>query len=108
MSTRIKGTDSQAIGASRSQPVERVKRTTVVTSGQQGDAAATDSVQITTAARQLSSLAQVISETPDINSAKVEALQQSIGQGQYQIDSGRIADRLLQLESDVSAAGVKG
>lgn len=107
MTSRIKGTDSQPIGAGRSQPVERVKRSTQVVTGEQADAQSTGEVQITDSARQMNALAQVIRDTPDINAARVDALQQSIGNGQYQINAGRIADRMTQLEGDLLAAGVK-
>ena len=107
MTSRIKGTDSQPIGTGRSQPVERVKRSTPVASGEHTDSQPAGEVQITSTARQLNALAQVIRETPDVNVGRVEALQQSIGNGQYQINAGTIADRLLQLEGDMRAAGVQ-
>ncbi|MFT3907063.1 MAG: flagellar biosynthesis anti-sigma factor FlgM [Steroidobacteraceae bacterium] len=107
MTTRIKGTESQPVGTGSSQPVARVKRSQSATTGAQTGAQSSDSVQITNTARQLSSLAQAISDAPDVNTSKVESLQQSIGNGTYQVDSGRIADRLMQLEGDVAAAGVK-
>ena len=107
MTTRIKGTDSQPIGPGSSQPVERVKRSQSATSSAHTDAHNADSVQITSTARQLNSLAQAIHDAPDVDTSKVESLQQSIGNGTYHPDSGRIADRLMQLEGDVAAAGNK-
>ena len=47
---------------------------------------------------QMLALQQHIGETPDIDVARVEQLRADINQNRYQIDAGRIADRLVQLE----------
>ena len=52
-------------------------------------------------------LEQAIREAPDVDTQRVATLQQSIEHGQYQVDAGRIADRLLQLEGDIAASGKK-
>jgi flagellar biosynthesis anti-sigma factor FlgM len=63
-----------------------------------------DSVNITDTARRLLALSQAVHDTPDVDSLRVAALQQSIGSGHYSINPGRIADRLLQMEHDLSSA----
>ncbi len=106
MTTRIKGTDSQAIETGSNRAVERVRRTSAASATPSTPEQTGESVQITDAARQMNSLSQAIGALPDVDTQRVSALQQSIDQGQYQVNSGRIADRLLQLEGDLTASAV--
>lgn len=106
MTTRIKGPDSGAIeGAGRSRSI--VRTTGVARSDASAPTSVDDveSVHITSAAHQLLALQQQIGETPEVNVAKVQKLRADISQNRYQIDAGRIADRLLQLEGDLQASG---
>lgn len=43
----------------------------------------------------LSALASQAMQTPDVRQAKIEALQQSISSGQYQLDSNESAEAML-------------
>jgi flagellar biosynthesis anti-sigma factor FlgM len=45
-----------------------------------------------------------VNSTPEINSARVAAVQQAIASGQYKINPERIANRLVQLDQDLSNA----
>ncbi len=63
---------------------------------------APDSVYITQSARTLAALSQTVQDSPDIDSARVATLQQSIGAGLYNVDPERIAGLMLQLEQDLS------
>ena len=105
---RIKGTDSSPVDSGGTRAVERVRRTTPAASGGSPAQSGTDSVHITDSARQLASLEQAIREVPEVDAQRVAAVQQSIERGQYRVDAGRIADRLLQLEGDIAATGKKG
>jgi negative regulator of flagellin synthesis FlgM len=102
---RIKGTDSSPVDSGGTRAVERVRRSTAVDSATTPAQSGADSVQITDSARQLAGLEQAIREVPDVDARRVETLQQSIERGQYRVDAGRIADRLLQLEGDIAASG---
>jgi negative regulator of flagellin synthesis FlgM len=97
---RIKGTDSLSIG-SGGRGFEPVTGAAPVapTLPVQPEA---DNVYLTSSARSLAALAQAVFDAPDINAARVQQLQQSIRNGDYRIDAGRIADGLLQLEQDLS------
>jgi negative regulator of flagellin synthesis FlgM len=106
VTTRIKGTDSQAVEAGSNRQVERVRRTAATPAASSAPGQTAESVQITDAARQMNSLSQAIGAVPEVDTQRVSALAQSIDQGQYQINSGRIADRLLQLEGDLTASAV--
>jgi negative regulator of flagellin synthesis FlgM len=99
VSERIKGTDSPSIGAS-GQRLEPVARTAPVapTAPAQPEA---DNVHLTDPARNMAALAQAVFDAPDVNVERVQNVQQSLQNGSYRIDAGRIADRLLQLEQEL-------
>jgi flagellar biosynthesis anti-sigma factor FlgM len=106
VANRIKGVDAGAIGPSSGAPIEQVRPSTALGSSGAGTAPSggTDSVHITNSARALAALSQALQDSPDVDPVRVASLQQSIDSGQYSVSSQRIADRLLQLEQDLSAA----
>jgi negative regulator of flagellin synthesis FlgM len=57
-----------------------------------------DHVTLTDSARALQKIEEAVAKTPAVNSAKVAAVKQAISSGTYQIDAGRVADKLLQFE----------
>jgi negative regulator of flagellin synthesis FlgM len=94
---------------STSEPVAPVKGSNsngVVTDKSQGEAAAAsaadskagDTVTLTNSARSLQKIEEAVAKTPVVNQAKVAAVKQAISNGTYQIDAGRVADKLLQFE----------
>ena len=60
-----------------------------------------DQLSLTTSARLLKELNEVIAATPEVDSSRVEAIKQAIAEGTYQVDAGRIADQLLKLEDQL-------
>jgi flagellar biosynthesis anti-sigma factor FlgM len=106
MPNRIKGVDAGAIGPSSGNPIAPVRPGTALGSAGTGApvSGAADSVHITDSARALAALSQALQDSPDVDPVRVATLQQSIDSGQYSVSSQRIADRLLQLEQDLSAA----
>ena len=50
-------------------------------------------------ARTLQKIEETVAKTPVVNSHKVAAVKQSISAGTYQIDSGRVASKILKFES---------
>jgi negative regulator of flagellin synthesis FlgM len=103
---RIKGLDSSSIGASSTgTPIEQIRTATPVNPQGGGTSQpSVDSVNITDSARRLSALALAVHDAPEVDTARVDALQQSIGNGQYTINPDLIADRLLQMEQDLGGA----
>jgi len=101
---RIKGLDSSSLGASNSSPIEQIRASTAVSNATNAPLPAVDSVNITDSARRLFALAQAVHAAPEVDTQRVAALQQEIGNGQYVIHPDRIADRLLQMEQDLVAA----
>ena len=57
-----------------------------------------DTVTLTNSARSLQKIEETVAKAPVVNAAKVAAVKQAINSGNYQIDAGRIADKLLQFE----------
>ena len=109
MANRIKGLDGGTIGPGSGHPVEKVSVGKPVTpaGADASPTAETDSVHITQSARSLAGLSQAVQDTPDVDSARVAAVQQQIEAGQYTINPDRIASRLLQLEQDLRHAGTQ-
>lgn len=95
-------------GFSAAEPVAPVKGSnsnSAVTEKQNDGAAAKapaaksgDQVTLTSSARSLQKLEEAIAKTPVVNSGKVAAVKQSLNTGTYQVDAGRVADKLLKFE----------
>ncbi len=95
---------------SASEPIAPVKGSNsngvVTDKPQQGDSAAAgvatsqtgDTVTLTNSARSLQKIEETVAKAPVVNAAKVAAVKHAINSGNYQIDAGRIADKLLQFE----------
>ena len=57
-----------------------------------------DHVTLTGSARILQKLSEAVAGAPVVNAAKVAAVKQAVQTGSYQVDSGRVADKLLNFE----------
>jgi negative regulator of flagellin synthesis FlgM len=97
-------------GYSANEPLAPVKGSNnngVVADKSQGDAATAaavtaqsgDQVTLTSSARSLQKIEEAVAKAPVVNSAKVASVKQAVQSGTYQIDAGRVADKLLQFES---------
>jgi negative regulator of flagellin synthesis FlgM len=93
---------------STTEPVAPIKGSNsngVVTDKSQSEAPAAgasqtgDTVTLTSSARSLQKIEEAVAKAPVVNASKVAAMKQAINSGTYQIDSGRVADKLLQFES---------
>ena len=110
MTNRIKGSDQSAVETGTSRTIERLRPAAAAGSATTAATAASpaDSVSITDTARRLAALQDAVASMPEIDAGRVAALSQAIEQGQYSADPRKIADRLLQLERDLAAAGQRG
>jgi len=97
-------------GYSPAEPVVPVKSSTsggtVADKSQSESAAAAtsttrgaDQVTLTSSARSLQKIEETIANTPVVNTQKVASVKQQLNSGTYQVDSGRVASKLLQFES---------
>jgi len=57
-----------------------------------------DTVTLTDSARSLQKIEEAVAKAPVVNASKVAAVKQAVNSGNYQIDAGRVADKLLQFE----------
>ena len=107
MTDKIKGAGSGPIDAGASRPVDAVRpKPAISSSSTESQASSTgDTVTVSSAARHLASLQQAVNDVPEIDTNRVAAAQQAIGSGQYKINAGKIADRMIQLESDLRGTG---
>lgn len=60
-----------------------------------------DQVTLTSSARTLQKAEETIARTPVVNTDKVDSVKQRLAAGTYQIDAGRVADKLLQYERGI-------
>ena len=58
-----------------------------------------DRVTITSAASQLKQIADAVEQTPDVDSKRVEAARRSISNGDFEINAGRIAEKMIALDT---------
>jgi negative regulator of flagellin synthesis FlgM len=57
-----------------------------------------DTVSLTSAAEQIQSLQQVVSDSPIVDADRVASLKAAIADGSYVVDSAKVAQNLLNLE----------
>ena len=63
-----------------------------------GKAAGGDTVQLTSGAQLLSRLEKTLANSPGVDAAKVAEIKAAIAEGNYEIDSGAIADAMIRFE----------
>lgn len=61
---------------------------------------ATGGVRLTDTATNLKQIEARLRSSPDVDQSRVEALRSRIESGAYQVNAGRLADRLLAFERD--------
>ena len=67
------------------------------------DASSTGSqVRLTDTATNLKQIEARLADLPDVDRARVDAVRQRIEAGDYQVNAGRLADRLLAFERDLA------
>jgi negative regulator of flagellin synthesis FlgM len=103
---KIKAAGSGPIDAGASRPVDSVRpKPAISSSSSESQPSSTgDTVTVSSAARQMANLQQAVNDVPEIDTNRVAAVQQALS-GQYKVNAGKIADRMIQLESDLRGAG---
>lgn len=59
----------------------------------------TSSVSLSAQAQQLQAIEEKLRDLPEVDNERVSQIKQAIADGSYQVDSSRIADKLLSLDS---------
>jgi negative regulator of flagellin synthesis FlgM len=76
------------------------------TAGKAGSSPAADTnVQLTGTAQQLAAIEQSLRALPAVDELRVAIVKQRVESGEYQIDSQRVADKLLHLEREFQRGG---
>ncbi len=73
----------------------KVKKSAQVTETAAGAVAANDSVSLSSGSRDVRKIKEILQETPDIRAERVAELKAGIESGEYQVDSRRLADKML-------------
>lgn len=60
-----------------------------------------EAVTVTRTASELMRLEEQLDTLPEVDSERVEALRQAIAEGRYEVNPGRIADALIQVEREL-------
>ena len=61
-----------------------------------------DTVSLTNTATQLQSLQQTLSDVPEVDSGRVEALRAAIADGSYTVDANELAQNLIGFEQQLN------
>jgi negative regulator of flagellin synthesis FlgM len=69
-----------------------------VRSNEAAEASSADQVTLTQSARSLQAVAAAVADTPVVDTKRVESTKLAISNGTYQVDAGKIADKILQYE----------
>ncbi len=85
-----RSTDDTKLNQSSDQPAARQET---------GKSSATDTVSLSDNAVQLGKAEHSVATTPVIDTQRVEQLKQAIANGSYEVDAGKVADKLMQFES---------
>lgn len=105
MPNKIQGLESRPVQVGTDRSVQR--------KGDAGADAATkvqtgsgsgDGVHITGSAKQLAAIEQTLKDLPVVDEARVEKLRSAIEAGSYKVDAARVAEKMLLLEDQLSAA----
>ncbi|MEW6426955.1 MAG: flagellar biosynthesis anti-sigma factor FlgM [Thermodesulfobacteriota bacterium] len=59
-------------------------------------AQATDRVELSAGTADAKKIREILQETPEVRAERVQALKERIDRGEYQVDSGKVADKLLK------------
>jgi len=69
---------------------------------QTGTPSTVDTVSLTDASAQLQKLEEEVSSLPVVDTQRVEETQRAISEGTFEIDSARIAEKMLGLEQELN------
>jgi negative regulator of flagellin synthesis FlgM len=93
-------TSAKARGSARN---EKAAESDKAEASQQATSASTAShVRLTDTATNLKQVEAAIARLPDVDRVRVNAVRQRVESGAYEVNAGRLADRLLAFERDLA------
>jgi len=99
MAIEISGQQPAQLSNAKAETKGQVGRTDPAVPKQQtGQPSTPDTVTLTDSAAQLHKLEATIMAAPIVDTARVEDVKQAIRNGQFQINSQRVADKMMQFE----------
>jgi len=101
MSIKIKGSPNKLQRSSESKVSSSGKKSSAAPSKGKGNASS-DSVDLTDTASKLQQLEQSLADIPIVDSGRVDAVTQSISDGQYKINNEKIADGIIKSEREIN------
>lgn len=96
---RINGLDAKPVRVASGAAVHKRLEQNATPPG--GGRDAESDVQLTGAARNLAAIEQTLRAMPAVDDLRVSVVRQRLESGDYQVDPQRVADKLLQLETDL-------
>ncbi|MGA7800109.1 MAG: flagellar biosynthesis anti-sigma factor FlgM [Gammaproteobacteria bacterium] len=69
----------------------------------QGNAQGSDKVSLTNTAQHLRSLANQVGKMPSVDTHRVEAIKHALATGTYEINAGRVADKMIAFERSLGS-----
>ncbi len=99
MSNKIDGFGQRPVQVDGGARTERAGR--AGDAGRDAAAAQADRVTLTDSARLLQRLEEAVAAAPETDGARVAALRDSVARGEYKVDAGRVADRMIALEREL-------
>jgi negative regulator of flagellin synthesis FlgM len=106
VTTKINGYQNRPVQVGTDKAVARARAADAKASGSAASAGSSP-VQITEQARQLAALERAVQTLPVVDEARVAAIRLAIEEGRYEVSPERIAEKLLRMEHELSAAEKK-
>lgn len=89
-----RATEGSKVEVSRSEPNVQQQETR--------SSSAADTVSLTDTAARLQKLENTIAQLPVVDTQRVEGLRNAIASGEYEVDAGRIADKMLKFDAELN------
>lgn len=101
MTTKIDGLHNRPVQVGTDKKVSSTSDATATPA--QAAVTANSPVRITDQARQLAALEQALQDLPAVNEGRVAEIRLALEEGRYEVNPGRIADKLLRMERELNA-----
>nr|NLU59817.1 flagellar biosynthesis anti-sigma factor FlgM [Pseudomonas sp. BIGb0427] len=97
--SRLNNSPSVAGGVRTGSSQESTASAASAKAGSVAESSASETVHLSHEAQQLQKVSDKLRDQPIVNSARVAELKQAIADGSYQVDSNRVASKLLNFEA---------